>query len=134
MPKISYTWRLRLYYAAGLAGTVALGLVAGTVSRLGDPGEYFWLVFAGLLVLAAGLFAFVYSWWRALDDVQKAGQMTSWYWGGTMGALVMVLYLIADRAQHSDFGQGAFMMFVAQALGALVIWVAWRVRGMGPTE
>ena len=134
MPKLSYTWRMRLYYAAGVVATLALGLVAGTLSRLGEPGEFFWILFPTLLVLALGVGALALMWWRAMDDVQKAGQTNSWYWGGSAAALVFLLYFIAERAQHSDFAKGAFAMFAVQAAGACVMWLAWRVRGRGAAE
>ena len=134
MPKLSYTWRMRLYYAVGVVATVGLGLTAGTLSRLGEAGEYFWFVYPTLVALASGLGVLAYIWWRALDDVQKAGQTNSWYWGGSAGALLLVLYLVVERAQHSEFGQGAFVMFMAQVVGALLMWVVWRLRGMGPCE
>ncbi|MDJ0978987.1 MAG: hypothetical protein QNI87_10690 [Erythrobacter sp.] len=134
MLKLSYTWRIRLYLVAGAIVTIAFGLVAGSLSRIGDEGEYFWLIFPALLVLAMGLAWFVYIWLRALDDVQKAGQVNSWYWGGCIGALVFILYLVADRAQHSEYGQGAFAMFGAQFVGFVVMWGVWKLRGMVRAE
>ena len=134
MPKLTYENRMRLWLVAGVAVTIVFGLVAGEVARIGEAGEYFWVIFPALILLAALVFSLLGIWWRALDDVQKSGQTNSWYWGGSAGALVFFLWLIADRAQHSEYAQGAFAMFVAQVIGFAVVWGAWKVRGMGKAE
>lgn len=134
MSKLSYTWRMRLLALLGIISTIAVGLAAGTISRLGEPGEHFWIIFPALLVLATILAAGVMVWWRAIDDVQRAGQVNSWYLGGCAGALVFFLYLVAERAQHSEYGQGAFAMFMTQCAGFAMMWVIWKLRGMGRAE
>lgn len=134
MSQLSYTWRLRLFYLAGFVATIAFGLTAGFLSRVGEPGEYFWLVFLILIALSLGFALLVRMWWNALGDVQKAGQTNAWYWGGSAGAFLVVLYLIAERALHTEFGQGAFVMFMAQAAGGALMWLVWRLRGMGRGE
>lgn len=134
MPKLTYTWRMRLYLGSSVVMTVAFGLVAGNLSKLGESGEYFWIVVPVLLAMAVPLAGLVWIWWRAMDDVQKAGQTNSWYWGGSVGAFLFVVYLIAERAQHSEFGLGAFAMFMAQCAGFVLMWTVWKLRGMARAE
>lgn len=134
MSKLSYTWRMRQLTAIGVVATIAVGLAAGAIARTDETGENFWFVFPALLALGTLLSAGVMLWWRSIDDVQKMGQVNSWYLGGCAGALVFFLYLVADRAQHSEYGQGAFAMFMAQFVGYALMWGVWKLRGMGHSE
>jgi len=134
MPKLSYTWRMRVYVVLGVVLTIAFGVAAGQMARIGEPGEYFWFIYPALLALSSVLGVLSYLWWRSIDDVQKSGQVNSWYLGGCAGAFAFVLYLIAERAVHSEYGLGAVTMFGAQFVGFVVFWTVWKLRGMGRSE
>ncbi|MEL6530397.1 MAG: hypothetical protein AAGK01_11925 [Pseudomonadota bacterium] len=134
MSKITYQTRMRWLAVLCAAATIIYGISVGYLTRLGGPGEYFWIVFPALLVLSLGLFALVWQWWERLDDVQKGGHLTSWYWGGCAGAFVFIVWLIAAREQHSDFGLGAATMFGIQFVGFALVWLVWKVRGLGASE
>lgn len=134
MSKMSYQNRMRLLAGICAAATIVFGISAGYLSRIGEPGEHLWITYPVLLLLGAGLFALVWRWWRSLDDVQKGGQLSSWYWGGCTGAFAFLLWLIASREQHSEFGMGAATMFGTQVAGFVIMWLVWKIRGLGTPE
>ena len=115
--------------AAALAGVVIGRTVpAGTGSA--NPGIVFPILLGVCgLVMAAG-----WLWWKKTDDLQQQGQLISWYWGGTTGALAMMVYLVVHYGRHSDLSLGATYLFFAQGAGFLAVWLVWRLRGRGQAE
>jgi len=131
MTRPTYSRRLRnatwLAFLAPLAIVLPMSFLLRTVA----PGEQFWLVLGtGLAVLAATLWAGL-PWWRAMDDMQKHGQMIAWYWGGIGGGLAMLMWLIAALGLNSDQAQGAVALFGGQAVGFLAFWAVWKWRKRG---
>ncbi len=130
------THRMKFWLLAALA--VGSSLIAGTIigktvplSGGVDNPE---LVLPALLAVASLVMFACWLWWRKTDDLQKQGQMLSWWWGGNIGALVMAVCLATLTGRHSDLTHGAFYMFFAQFAGFVLVWLAWKLRGMGPTE
>lgn len=115
--------------AAALAGV----LIAKTVPAAGASENGVWLFVlllgVGGMVMVAG-----WLWWRNTDDLQQQGQLVSWYWGGTCGALAMLIYLAVFFGRHSDISLGATYLFFAQFAGFFMVWLVWRLRGRGQSE
>jgi hypothetical protein len=128
------TYRNKLRIATGLALVAALagGIVGGRLVRLGQPGEHFWLVYPALLAICALALAACIPWWRKLDDMQKAGHLVSWYWGGLAGALAVVKALVAATGVHSDLSKGALFTIVGQAIAFLLAFAGWQLWHRGP--
>ena len=136
MPDISYSRRLRrsiwLSFLAPLAVAVPLALVFKSAQPA--PGEHFWLVLGGFLLILAVSFAAMLPWWRAMDDMQKHGHMISWYWGGIGGGLIMLGWLMAGAGGQSDAVKGAVALMAGQCVGFLIFWAVWAWRQRGASE
>jgi FtsH-binding integral membrane protein len=130
---IKQTYRAKMLKLAALAlvASAAAGLIAGGILRLGPP---FWLVFPAMLLIFAIGFAAVHPWWRKLDDMQRSGQLISWYWGGLIGAAVALVALVAATGSRSQYSLGGQAVFLTQTAVSGVIWVIWRFRLRGPVE
>ncbi|MEO7553730.1 MAG: hypothetical protein ABIT10_08020 [Alteraurantiacibacter sp.] len=89
------------------------------------PGEHFWWVLAGILLVFAVSFAAAVPWWRTMDDMQKHGHMISWYWGGMAGGSAMFAWLVAGAGAQSDAVKGAVALLLAQVVGFLIFWAVW---------
>jgi hypothetical protein len=134
MATTSYARRVRKATWLAFIAPLALALPASYLLRFVAPGEQFWpVLIAGLAVVAATLWACV-PWWRAMDDMQKHGQVLSWYWGGMAGGLVMLIWLIAAQGLRSDAAGGAVALFVGRAVGFGLFWAVWMWRRRGTGE
>ena len=132
MEQSNYSSKLRR--AAWLAAAVTLiGAIAGSV-LLGEvgPGRYFWLTFPILVVVCVVAGQASAPWWRRLDDMQRQGQLISWYWGGLGGGLVTLAALAAGKGVHSPWAIGGMMMLGGQSLGYVIYWAAWARSRRGP--
>ena len=124
------TYRSRML-ALGVVSFVAMfgaGLVNGQIARLGAPGENFWLIYLALLSVFAIGMAATLPWWRRLDDVQKSGHLVSWYWGGMIGGVMVVLGYVAATGIASDLSRGAGSVLVGQGAAFAIAWLIWRWR------
>jgi hypothetical protein len=128
----TYRNKLRLAFALTLAVTLAAAVAGGRIARLGDPGENFWLVYPALLTVMGLVFLGTYPWWRRLDDVQRQSHLVSWYWGGMIGGVVVLMALIAGAGVHSDLARGGVFVIVGQAIGFAIFLVIRQVRGRAP--
>ena len=128
--------RTKYWLLCALAfGTAALaGIIIGkTVPAAGASEDAAWL-FPLLLGLGAVMMGAGWLWWRKTDDLQQHGQLVSWYWGGTCGALAMLIWLAVFFGRHSEMSLGAAYLFFAQGTGFVIVWLVWRLRGRGQSE
>jgi hypothetical protein len=133
---IARTYRTKMLLLAGgafVAATLA-GFIGSRLVNHGRPGENFWLVFPALLVVFALAAAAMRPWWRRLDDVQKAGQLVSWYWGGQIGAVVVLMALVAGTGTRSEYSRGGLAVFLGEAIFFVIAWLIWRFRLRAPAE
>jgi len=128
----SYRSRMRIALALALVAAIAAGFIGSRVAHAGEPGANFWLVYAGLLAVAALAFAATVPWWRKLDDMQRTGHLVSWYWGGMAGGVAVMMALVAGTGAQSDLSQGALYTVLGQAVGFLLFFGGWRLRRGGP--
>src|SRR5690349_10384365 len=117
----TYESKLRLASGLSLVGAVAAGIVGGRVARLGEPGEYFWVVFPLLLTVGGLALLACLPWWRRVDDVQKGVHLASWWWGGMAGGIVVLMGLVAAVGPRGDLAKGAGLLMVGQAVGFLLV-------------
>jgi hypothetical protein len=106
----------------------------GQTVPAGGASEHAVPVFVLLMGVWGLVMAAAWLWWRRTDDLQQQGQLVSWYWGGSFGAVVMLVYLAVFFGRHSEISLGATYMFFAQVAGFLVVWLIWRLRGRGQAE
>jgi uncharacterized membrane protein len=114
----------------GAIGTVTAFMMLGDVTA--PPG---------VLKVALTVLAVVVAWssvvyWRNLDEAAREAHKFAWLWGGTGGALAVVLlanFMTPDRLQ-AVFGPqsistwlilGMFAMILAQIVGYLLVWAGW---------
>src|SRR5438876_9930735 len=123
------THRLKRYIAAltltlvlTLGVAIAAGLKVGRAQGSYPPQASIVLIllFAALAVLVA------VPWWRALGEMQREAQLTSWYWGGSFGGAVGVLSALVIGGAHSPLVLGTLLMGAAQVASFAVFWVASR--------
>lgn len=133
---IEQTYRAIMFKLAALAfvAVTAAGLIGGRILRLGPSGENFWLVFPAMLLVFALGFLAIHPWWRNLDDVQKTGQLVSWYWGGLIGAVIVLMALVAATGSRSEYSLGGQAVFLGEAVVSGIFWLVWRFRLRGPVE
>ena len=131
MVQSNYAKRKRRATWLAFGAAIPVGAVVGGVTHVVEPGEHFWMVFLALLLITGlGLLASL-PWWRRMDDLQREGQMVSWYWGGTIGAVAVLMALIAGAGMQSAVTKGGLLVFMGQGLAffaAYAIWW-WRDRG-----
>jgi uncharacterized membrane protein YhaH (DUF805 family) len=122
-------WTAASFAAAALAGAI-LGKALPSAGGVGNPALI--LPFAFVLIVIVGFFAEMV--WRRTDDVQKQGQLISWWRGGMLGALLMLVGLAVMTGRHSDMSLGALYLFLAQFVGFAIGWVVWKLHGRGTAE
>ena len=134
MSRTNYSRRLRKTTLLAFLGPLAFALPGAFLLRNVVPGEHFWpVLIVGLLTVGAAFWACI-PWWRTMDDMQKQGQMISWYWGGMAGGIGMLIWLIAALGNLSPQVQGAIAMMAGQVVGFLIFWAVWMWRQRGAKE
>jgi hypothetical protein len=128
MSQTNYSRRLRKNTLLAFLLPIGLALPASYMLRYVMPGENFWVVMIGGLLILAATFWACLPWWRTMDDMQRHGHMISWYWGGVAGGLVALNWLIAALGIPSPQVQGALTLFIGQALGFFIFWAVWMWR------
>ncbi|UDF03875.1 hypothetical protein [Asticcacaulis sp. AND118] len=96
---------------------------------------------AGLLLL----FALVSSlfWWRGMDEAQKEAHKWAWYWGGSVGLLVVLFVFVASKIGGGDivsdyartvgyegqlFELGLLTALAPPVTGYAIAWAVWWLR------
>lgn len=131
MSQTSYSRKMRNATWLAFLVPIIVALPMAFLLRPIAPGEHFWLVLAGgVLVGCTALWASI-PWWRTMDDMQRQGHMVSWYWGGLGGGMLALTWLIAALGMNSDQAKGAVLLFGMQALGYLGFWAVWMWRQRG---
>lgn len=134
MGGLSYRARMGWLLILAAAGTAVVNLGVWKLAGIDGGPKRFWATFPLFLIGFGAAFAFFLPYWNRLDDLQKQGQLVSWYWGGMGGAIVMLAWLLAMNLHRSEFGRGAGLMLLAQVIGFAVAWVIWGLRGRGRAE
>lgn len=110
---------------------------AGLLTQRGGP---IYVVVGALL-----LFALVSSlfWWRGMDEAQKEAHKWAWYWGGSVGLLVVLFVYVASKIGAGTFvaeyartvgyeGQlfelGLMTALAPPVAGYAIAWVVWWLR------
>ena len=128
----TYRSRMRSALVLGVVAVILAGIIGSRVVRGETPGENFWLVYPALLAICALAFGALLPWWHKLDEMQKTGHLTSYYWGGMAGGLSVMLALVAATGRHSDLSLGALYTVLGQAVGFLVFLAVWHLRRGDP--
>lgn len=130
----SYKSQMTLLAGISLAAALLAGFLGSRIVALRTDQTDFWLIYLPLLGVVAFAFAAMTPWWRKLDDLQKAGQLNAWYWGGQIGGIVVLMALVAATGQQSDLSRGALAVFLGEVTGFAIAWLAWRWNSRGPVE
>lgn len=120
------------------AGVIAGGLIA----VLESLGVRLPAGLAGLAALLVGLLSMLWSrgWWARVDEAVREAHKTSWYWGGSVGMVIvgaLAAMLMTDRSGVAldrfalvpgDGGlilTGIVVTLVLQLVGYAVFWAGW---------
>lgn len=131
---MSHRTKYWMLCALAFAVSIVAGVVIGKAAPSAGASENAALLFPLLLGVGALIMAAGWLWWKKTDDLQQQGQLVSWYWGGTCGALGMLIYLAVFFGRHSEMSLGASYLFFAQGAGFALVWLIWRLRGRGQSE
>jgi hypothetical protein len=131
---MTYRTKFWLWGGLSLAGTIVAGTVFGKLIPLGGGSPQPHLVFPLMLLLYGLVLGVVWLWWKRTDDLQQQGQLVSWYWGGSTGALAMLIYVMTFFGRESPITVGATYMLGAQIAGFVLVWLVWLARGRGQAE
>lgn len=120
---------------AGLPVSIIGALVIGFDLA---PGT---VVYAAMgLVLGAVAMGLSWRWWAKADEAVREAHKTSWYWGGSVGLVVVSVIAMPLFAISADFapaaagltrGEAGFMLagiiltVVLLLLGYIVCWAGW---------
>lgn len=129
----SYRSKMIVLGAAGFGAAVFAGFAGSHILRAKESMGSPWLVLILLLGLTVVAFAAGLPWWRKLDDLQRTGQLSAWYWGGQTGGLTVLLALVAFTGK-SDYSRGALALLVGEFIGFSIFWLFWRLRSRGLAE
>ncbi|NBW76849.1 MAG: hypothetical protein EBR34_13775 [Sphingomonadaceae bacterium] len=130
----SYKSKMTLLAVLSFGSATLAGFLGSQLLNLDVPQGGFWPVYLVLLGLCALAIGAMVPWWHKLDDVQKAGQLNAWYWGGLIGGLVVLMWLVAATGRTSDFSRGALALLLGETAGFGIAWLIWRWRSSGPAE
>ncbi|MGB7372561.1 hypothetical protein [Pontixanthobacter sp.] len=111
-----------------LAG-VAIAMKTGFRALGVDDGG--WLAIGCIVVGFAAVFLVGSRIWKGLDDMQRQGHATSWYWGGIGGLAVTALIISATGLAKSEFTLGVATLMVMQLACSLIFYAFWWLKGRG---
>ncbi len=131
MTQASYRKQMRRATWLAFGGAVPLGIAAGGIAQAGQAGGHFWIIFPALLLVGGLGLLISIPWWRRMDDMQRQAQTTTWYWGGTIGAIAVIMALIAGTGVHSEVTKGAMLVLMGQCAAFLIGLAIWRLRHRG---
>lgn len=123
-------WKTAL---AVVAAVTTLSAIGGAMLHLDGrlPPS---LLLTALVIIFSGAIALTIPWWRSLDDMQKAGQYFSWYWGGTVGSTLAIAVIMGVFGASSLITKGAILLLFGQLAGFTLFWVGWRLHVQGAKE
>lgn len=130
----SYKSKMTMLAGLSLGSAVLAGLLGSQLLNQEAARADFWPLYLGLLGLCALAIGAMVPWWNKLDDLQKAGQLNAWYWGGLIGGLVVLMWLVAATGRSSDLSRGALALLLGETAGFGIAWLVWRWRSRGPAE
>ena len=131
--------RLGLFMASLIGGGMIAGAAIALLENIGIrlPAEV-----AGLAAIAAGAATMLWSrgWWARVDEAVREAHKTAWYWGGSVGMVIVLglaAFLMFDpsgvplhrfAAVPGDGGlilTGIAVTLGLQMLGYGLFWAGW---------
>ncbi|MEO0420301.1 MAG: hypothetical protein AAF249_15675 [Pseudomonadota bacterium] len=131
---MSYQRKFWLFAALAIGSSLVAGVVIGTTIPASGAVANPALVLPFLFMVVGVVMFLSWQWWRVTDDVQKQGQLNSWWWGGNLGAVLFLVTIVVMTGRHSEMSLGAFYLFLAEFAGMLVVYLIWKWRGRGAAE
>lgn len=136
--------RLNRQMAATLGLSTLLGACIGAAAVVLDQfnGPIAWAVSAvlGLLGLVGGVWAMrlMLRYWRGLDELARDAHKTAWFWGGSLGTLIVwvplsIAFAVEMNGKSIDPALtgaylGALALFGAQIVGYGLFWAGFWLR------
>jgi len=118
-------------YLAGWGFTLFAAVAVGIVLRIIISAGPHWasptVMLAIMAPLSVAAIAASIPWWRALDEMQKKAQLSGWYWGGSVGAVLGVSSAFVVGGLNSDILRGALLVCGVQFACFLICWAGWRL-------
>jgi hypothetical protein len=126
------------YAATGIAGALVIWLGSAlTILRhasLEAPSTT-WLLIAAYTVAMAWALAFLWLYWRRLDEAAREAQKFAWFYGSIAATLLSVPIMLVLRLHdtllpgHAGpgvyFALGCMFLWIAQGSGFIVVWAGW---------
>lgn len=113
---------------------LALAVVAvamKTAFRAWGVDDGGWLAIGFIVVGFSAVFLVGSRLWKGLDDMQRQGHATSWYWGSIGGLAVTALIISVTGLAKSEFTLGVATLMVMQLACSLILYAFWWLKGRG---
>ncbi len=104
-------------------------IVSAAVREWGQGGG--WLAFGLVFFSFSVFFVLGVQFWRSLDDMQRKGQATSWYWGSIAGLALTACLIAATGKAQSEFTTGVGTLVILQMSCSLFLHAFWWLEGRG---
>lgn len=129
----TYKSRVRGALGVALLGIAGMTAVSSIVLRVGTDQWPFVIKYPLLLLAAAGGLWACMPYWRTVDQMEREAQTTSWFWGGSAGAIAG-LFALTAAGVSKDMAMGAALLAIIQFAGFLLFYFGWRLRHRGSPE
>jgi hypothetical protein len=92
-------------------------------------------VTVGIIAALIGLaFLATLPWWQRIDDMERGGHLSSWYWGGQFGGLLALLALVVTYGRDHQLVYGGLIILAAEVAGFLLVLAGWKIAHRGAPE
>lgn len=123
--------RRTVLVAISFLALAAVAIALKAAFRAWGVDEGGWLPTGFLVVGFSAVFLVGSRFWKGLDDMQRQGHATSWYWGSIGGLAVTALIINVAGLAKSEFTLGVATLMVMQLACSLILYAFWWLRGRG---
>ncbi len=88
-----------------------------------------WLATGFVVIGFSAIFVFGSRFWKGLDDIQRQGHATSWYWGCIGGVAMSALIISVTGLAKSEFTLGVATLMVMQLVCSVIFYAFWWLKG-----
>lgn len=123
--------RRTIVMAAVVLALAATTIAAKTALRAWGLDDGGWLATGFVAVGFSAVFLLGSQFWKRLDDMQRQGHATSWYWGSMGGLAITALIISVTGLSKSEFTLGVATLMVMQLGCSAILYSFWWLKGRG---
>jgi MFS family permease len=131
--------RILAAYGFFIAGAFAVSLAMNITAVLSWRVVPLPLAIAVIAALSPCIYLVARPYWARLDDRQREGGMTSWFWGSFCGLVFGVTSALAiggfTPGHFSEFAKGALYVVIVQLVGTVIAsLIRWQSNRSAASE